>query len=422
MKHYLLLSIMLFLFSDTPLLGKQSTIEQQSITLRGRVIASDTQATLSNASITVEGNNASSVTNQDGYFVLKVPESSRNSSIVIRYLGYENIIIPVVTLIDKPNDNIMMVPSTVQLSELHVLSGDGSYIVKEAISRVSQNYSNEPNMMVSFYREHIKKNSNYISLVEAVLDVYKTSYKSYEDDQARIYIGRKATDVSPRDTVLMKYQGGISDALKLDVAKYPDLVFGDNAEGYSFSIKGVISINNKPHYMIAFEPMVGITDIMFRGTLYIDAISFAIARAEFKMNVENRKDAVKMFIKRKPAKMKIEVTEASYVADFIESNGKWYFNYSSANVSFRVRWTNRLFGLFRTNYTIGSEMAVTDRYTSDVNKFPRKERIRSSDVIAEKVEYFKDTQFWGDYNVIEPDIEINKAINKLSAKLQRRNE
>ena len=73
--------------------------------------------------------------------------------------------------------------------------------------------------------------------------------------------------------------------------------------------------------------MEGITDIMFRGTMYIDARSFAIARAEFKMNVENRKDAVKMFIKRKPAKMKIEVTEASYVADFIESNGKWYFNY-----------------------------------------------------------------------------------------------
>jgi hypothetical protein len=96
-------------------------------------------------------------------------------------------------------------------------------------------------------------------------------------------------------------------------------------------------------------------------------------------------------------------------------------NYSSTEVEFRVRWTNRFFGLFATNYTIGSEIAVTDRYTDNVIKFPREERIRSTDVIAERVEYFLDPDFWGDYNVIEPDQEINDAIKRLSDKLRRRN-
>ncbi|HOO95148.1 MAG TPA: hypothetical protein PLH60_10620, partial [Proteiniphilum sp.] len=94
----------------------------------------------------------------------------------------------------------------------------------------------------------------------------------------------------------------------------------------------------------------------------------------------------------------------------------------STEVSFRVRWTNRFFGLFATNYTIRSEMAITDKYNDNVVKFPRKERIRSTDVIAEKVEHFLDPNFWGAYNVIEPDQEISDAIKRLSGKLKRRSE
>jgi hypothetical protein len=53
-------------------------------------------------------------------------------------------------------------------------------------------------------------------------------------------------------------------------------------------------------------------------------------------------------------------------------------------------------------------------------KFPRSERIRSTDIIAGKVEDFQDSDFWGEYNVIEPDAEISDAIKKLSDKLRRR--
>ena len=141
---------------------------------------------------------------------------------------------------------------------------------------------------------------------------------------------------------------------------------------------------------------------------------------EFNMNVEEEKEAPKIFIKRKPAKMKVDVNKAQYVVDFIENNGKWYFNYSSIEVIFRVRWTNRFFGLFSTTYTIGSEIAITDRYDNKVLKFPRNERIQSTDVIAEKVEHFLDPDFWGEYNVIEPNQEIMDAVKRLSGKLQRR--
>lgn len=422
MKNLIIFILLISLLPVTKLYsGNIGQKQDSTYVLRGRVLGGDNNQPLANASVSVDLVNVSTVTNQEGYFSLRVPDNSINSHLIIRYLGYTNREIPIVTLINSPNNHIVLIPSPILLSELHVVSGDGSQLVKDALRQIPGNYSPEPNMMVAFYRESVKKGSKYISLVEAVLDVYKATYRSYSNDQARIYIGRKATDITPKDTVLLKFQGGISDALMLDIAKNPEIVFGKDGSEYTFHIEGLININNKPHYKIYFEPLLGIKDILFRGTIYLESESLAFARMEFNMNVEDRRDAANVFIRRKPSRMRVDVENAQYTVNYIEDNGKWYFNYSSTEVKFRVRWTNRFFGLFATNYTIGSEIAITDRYRDNVIKFPRNERIRSTDVIAEKVEYFLDPTFWGEYNVIEPDQEIIDAIERLSDKLRRRN-
>ena len=423
MKHLITLLLTICLSSTSILLS--INIEQQqepTIQLRGRVLGGENNQPLINASISTEIINVSTVTNQDGYFSIRVPASYRNSKLIIRHIGYYNREIPIATLIDNPNNHIALISSPIELGEIQVISGDGSQLVKDALDKIPQNYSSTPNMMVAFYRESIKKGSRYISLVETVLDVYKASYRSYNSDQVRIYIGRKATDITPRDTVLLKFQGGISDALMLDIAKNPEIVFGTDASEYIFHIEGLINFNNKPHYKINFSPLFEVEDILFRGTIYLDYESLSFARMEFNMNVEDRSDAARIFIRRKPSKMRIEVEKAQYIVDYIENNGEWYFNYSATNVEFKVRWTNRFFGLFSTNYVISSEIAITDRYNDNIIKFPRNERIKSTDVIAERVEYFLDPTFWGEYNVIEPNQEITDAIQRLSDKLRRRNE
>ena len=400
-----------------------STFSQQNreatIPVRGRVIGDDSGKPLEYASVTINNTNISTVTNQDGYFSLRVPTSARNYKLKVQHLGYNNLIVPIITLIDKEDNVLRMGLSSIRLQEIEVVSGDGTQLVKDALRLVTKNYESDPNMMVSFYREAIKKGSNYISLVEAVLDVYKESYKSYNRDQARIYIGRKATDINPRDTVFMKFQGGISDALLLDIAKHPEIVFGKDASQYTFNIEGVMTIDDRPHYVIDFFPYTT-EDILFRGKIYLDLKSLAFKRMEFNMNVEGREDAASIFIKKKPSSMRVSAENAKYVVDYVEKNGKWYFNYSSTEVQFKVRWKRRFFGLFSSTYTIFSEIAITDRYEDSVQKFPRKDRIKSTDVIAEKVEHFLNPEFWGDYTVIEPDKEISSAIKRLSGKLQRR--
>jgi hypothetical protein len=419
MKYIIVIFTLLYTFTFQQAFAENT--QEATYLLRGRVLSVDTNQPLVNASITVQQTNVSIVTNQDGYFSLRVPRASRHSQLIIRHLGYENYAVPVVTLINRPNNNIRLTPTNIELDEVRVLGGDGSELIREALRRIPRNFSNEPNMMVAFYRESIRRGNNrFVSLVEAVVDVHKAAYNSFSSDQARIYIGRRATDILPRDTLLLRFQGGITGALMLDVAKHPENVFYNAGEEYIFTITGMTSINDKPHYVITFQQRPYIDNILFRGTVFLDAETLAFARMEFYKNVEGRRDASGIFIRRMPTRMEVEFDRARYTVDFIEDNGTWFFNYSSMEIDFRVRWRNRLFGLFARNYSIRSEMAITDRCTDEIERFSRRERIRTTDIIAERVGHFEDPYFWGEYTVIEPEQDITEAIRRLSGRLQRR--
>ncbi|HRS41207.1 MAG TPA: carboxypeptidase-like regulatory domain-containing protein, partial [Dysgonamonadaceae bacterium] len=110
------------------------------VTLRGRVLGADTNQPLVYASVTVKNSNISSVTNQDGYFSIRVPLSAKNSQLIIRHLSYANKAIPIITLIDNPNNHILMSPSSIPLKEIEIVSGDGAPLIKEALQKIPVNY------------------------------------------------------------------------------------------------------------------------------------------------------------------------------------------------------------------------------------------------------------------------------------------
>jgi hypothetical protein len=139
------------------------------------------------------------------------------------------------------------------------------------------------------------------------------------------------------------------------------------------------------------------------------------------MDLTNIAAARNIFIRKKPLGISVTPETANYVVKYREQDGKWYFSYSRAEVKFIVDYDKKL---FNTNYTTMSEIAITDRTTEQVDRFQRDERLKRSVVFSEKVQAFTNDDFWGDYNVIEPDAAIETAIRKLSRKLlwQEKNE
>jgi hypothetical protein len=396
-------------------LNRKSSQQQDYLTIRGRVVDSENGTPLVFATVAVKESNVAIITNIDGEFTLKlVPGSAKN--IEVSFLGYKNKTVAIESMKDGKNV-IRMEAAPIPIKEVIVKPFNPELIVQTAIDRIPKNYETEPNLMTSFYREAIKRNRTYVSIGEAVVEIFKAPYSSdVRFDGARIYKGRKSSDVQKMDTVLFKLQGGPVSALQLDIAKNTESVLTRDAmKYYNYSLSGIVQIDDKPHYVIDFIQKPDVDEPLFMGSLYIEMDSYAITEAEFGFNLSNKEAASSIFIRKKPLGMEVTPEIATYRTKYREQDGKWHFEYSRAEVKFKVNWKRKL---FNTYYTTMSELAVTDRTNQEVIKFANRDKIKYTDVFSEKVSAFTDPNYWGDYNVIEPDQSIESAIKRLSRKLK----
>ena len=105
-----------------------------------------------------------------------------------------------------------------------------------------------------------------------------------------------------------------------------------------------------------------------------------------------------------------------YRVDYNESNGKWHYAYGNAMLKFKIDWDKKL---FNSVYTMNSEMVVTDWQRTNDNKPERKEMIKSTIILSDETSGFSDPDFWGEHNIIEPEKNIESAINKIRKQLER---
>jgi hypothetical protein len=399
--------------------GERKKGDQQTyLTLKGKVVDAETGIPLVFATVSVSESNVAVVTNIDGEFTLKIGEVLVSKNLEISYLGYKNQVIAINSMRDNGYKNMVrMETAPIPIKEIIVKPLDPDAIVAKAIGRINKNYESVPNLMTAFYRETIRKNRSYVSIGEAVVEIFKAPYANdIRFDGTRIYKGRKNADVEKVDTLLFKLQGGTTSVLQLDIAKNTEAILtSESMKYYDYSLSNVIEIDGKPHYVIDFVQKPSVDEPLFMGSLYIEMDSYAITEAEFGFNLSDKEAASSMFIRKKPLGVDVTPEIATYRTKYREQDGKWYFEYSRAEVKFKVDWKKKL---FHTYYTTMSEIAVTDRTAEEVIKFAGKEKLKYSDVFTEKVSAFVDPDFWGEYNVIEPDQSIESAIRRLSRKLK----
>jgi len=397
---------------------KKNGTQQNLIVIKGKVIDAESRAPLVFATVAVKESNVAIVTNIDGEFTLKVGDLTTSKTLEVSFVGYKNKTIPLSELKDNGSKNVIALESApIPIKEIIVKPLDPVSIMEKVISNLNKNYETVPNLMTAFYRETIRKNRTYVSIGEAAVEIFKAPYNSdLRFDGARIYKGRKNTDVEKMDTVLFKLQGGPVSVLELDLAKNTESVLTREAmQNYNYTLSGVVEIDGKPHYVIEFVQKPSVEMPLFMGSFYVEMDSYAISEAEFGFNLTNKEAAQSIFIKKKPLGMKITPEIATYRTKYREQGGKWHFTYSRAEVKFKLDWKKRL---FNTYYTTMSEIAITDRTDKEVIKFAGKDKIKYNDVFSDKVTAFTDKEFWGDYNVIEPDQSIESAIRRLSKKLK----
>jgi len=387
---------------------------------RGEVVDSDTKKPLVFASLTLEESNISTITNTEGEFLLKIPQSLNDANILVSFLGYKTQTIPLAELKDG-NNKINLEVSITELPEINIsVPKNAEALVRETLKKKGENYFDDPTLMTAFYRETIKKRRRNVSLSEAVVNIYKTPYTSVKKDGVKLYKARKSTDYSKLDTVALKLQGGPFNALFVDIMKYPEYIFTEETiSDYDFSFDRSTRVNDQLIYVVDFKQKEFINAPLYKGKLYIDAENRILTSAIYALNITDKDEASRLFVRKKPANAKVWPNEVAYRVDYREKNGRWYYGYSNVLLEFKINWDKRL---FNSVYSMTCEMAVTDWKKNMAADYPKsKERIKSSIILSDEAIGFSDPDFWGEYNIIEPEKSIESAIKKIQRQLRRAN-
>ena len=386
---------------------------------KGIVIDSKTKKPLIFASLTINGTNISTITNTQGDFLLKIPKKYSNRKVTISFLGYTS---KVLNISDFSAKTIIKLETYIEeLSEVKILVKDAKSLILEVLKRKGSNYFDELTTMTAFYRETIKKRRTYVSLSEAVVEINKQPYTNTKSDILKLYKSRKNTDYAKLDTVAFKLKGGPFNSIYIDIIKNPTFFFEeDMVEIYDFTFDTPTKIDNRLIYVVNFKQKSNQINPLFYGKLYIDAQTLALTNAKFQLNIEDKEKASKHFIVKKPKDANVYPIEAIYQIDYLVKNGKWYYGYSRIQLGFKINWDRKL---FNTIYHTTIEMAVTNwEKNADNQLIKPKDRLRPSVIMSDKASGFADSDFWGEYNVIEPEKPIESAIKKIQKQLKNLND
>jgi hypothetical protein len=382
---------------------------------KGTILDSKSKNELTFASITVSGSNISTISNSEGDFLIKIPIDRQDASLIISFLGYKDKVISIKYL--KQEKNLLYLePVNIILKDVVVNVMDANKLFSNVLNNRSINYGDSSIQMIGFYRESIKKRRTYVSVLESIVDIEKMPFSSGVQDQVNILKGRKNVDYTKLDTVNFKLEGGLFTALFIDLIKDPSNIFSKNVfDLYNFRFEDITQINDKQVLIISFKQKSSLKDPdpLYSGKLFIDAKSLAIISATFQLNVENKIKAGLIFTRKKPKGLVLYPTEVSYQVDYRQQNNKWIFSYSRGDITFKLNWNK---WIFNTTYNTTFELVNTDWKNQDSRAQINTQRLSPYVIMSDKIPNAVDLEFWGQYNIIEPEKSIESAIKKIQRK------
>ncbi|MBV7270013.1 carboxypeptidase-like regulatory domain-containing protein [Winogradskyella luteola] len=409
----LYMAILLVPFS----LAAQTNLTEYS----GKVIDGKSNKALVAASLSINESNISTISNSEGDFVLKVPDESLDSKVIVSLLGYNTRVLPLSQL-SKSDNVIELYEAVTELSTVNISTfKSAENLVKKVFKNKEKNHQNQSVYMTAFYRETIKRRNRNVSLTEAVVNILKYPNQSLVRDAIKLNKARKSTDYKRLDTVSVKLQGGPFSTIYLDIMKYPEYIFTDETiSSYNFTFNEPSTVNNRSVYVVDFKSKNNGLNLNYNGKLYIDSQSLALVSANYALDVSNKNKSKNLLVKKKPSSIVVYPLVAEYKVDYKAKGNKWYYSYSNLNLKFKVKKKREIFNKV---YTLSSEMAVTDwEINTQERKMSGKDRLRPSVIITDAISGFSDPNFWGAYNLIEPDKSIESAIEKIRKNLEKQRE
>ena len=247
-KLFIILLVLYALTID-PLIGQK---------ISGMVIDSDDSLALAYVNIYLSTNTAvGTVSNNNGYFELKIPDDSFSGKLIFSSIGYVSKSIELSNVSLDEEFIISLKPKALKLDEMVLLSDDvkPEKILRKAINRIYRNYSKQPYQSTFFYRQTDFKGNFLSRVIEAEILVEDKGYLgTYEDLKVYLSEMRKTPDLGTTSQY-----AGLMRAMS-DQMGSPRMAFNfDHVRNASQSIDG-----------FAYKPRLLQNDSLFNPFKYFD--------------------------------------------------------------------------------------------------------------------------------------------------------
>lgn len=391
-----------------PVIAEESAkIIKPIIKAMGVVYTDRNQETIPYCNIGIKNKALGSITNMNGEFTVLIPEKYINDTLCFSAIGYE---VQYLAIKQIPADSLQIVlPRKIyHLKSIDIVRYNPLAVLDSVYSKINNNYENEHTLLTTFYRELIKENEEFTDVSEAVLQVLKAPYKrSIADDKVKFLKGRKGTVVKPLNDIRFRLKGGPYYITKLDVVKNHESFINEEFKHlYSYQFEKVIKMDDRETIVLNFSPINNLKDILFEGTIYIDRLTWAVARTDFQYTRQGLKEARRTLIQKEPKHSKAIPTQLEYSVKYKMIQGKWYVH--NARSSMKIKINNREEKV-RTKFHSIAELLTTNIEKGKFDNFTRQEIFKSNEIFTDKIVSY-DEDFWKSYNVITPEQDLIDAL------------
>ena len=389
-------------------IGDTIPVRDMRFTIGGALRDRETKDAIIFASISVINTSIGTITNQNGEFLLVVPDSLHNHKIKFSHIGYESKEIDL-TLLKNEVIDLELTPTIVSLEEVVINAINPTSLMNDMLENRAVNYASEPVYLTTFYREGIDHNSRNIDITESVIQVYKTGYEhKVTSDQAKLIKKRRFVNRHRTDTIFPKMRSGINSCMILDIIKEtPEFINPVKNTQYNYFYAGKSMIDNRMVHIISFKQKNHIREPLYTGEIYVEAESKALVEVRFEIIPEHIENATNSFIVKKAIGLKINLRYASYIVSYkLSDDGLYYINHVRGDIGFKVSQRRRI---FNSPLQFWFEMVTCDIQKKNVKPFPRNEQLSTNHIFAE-TEHEYDKDFWKNFNIILPEEKLQESI------------
>jgi hypothetical protein len=381
----------------------------------GIIVDDETNEPLPFATIALKNTGKGTISNNNGEFGLKITTSMIADTLSISYLGYTGREIP---LLQAPGNNftISMKREYISIPEIIIRNQIPQEIINKTRLAIPHNFGNSPAFMTGFYREGVLKKNELQTYSEAILQIYKSAYSgTLLGDQIKAYKSRKIENTDRRDTLAVRLKAGLSTCLELDGARNLfDFLSAESMADYSYRMTDIVTYDNETAYVIEFEQHENIDMPLYKGTIYINTADYGILHTEFELNqslIHKMKDS---FVSNSSRGFNTWPVSVKYTVSYRKVNDRYFLSHVRGDLLFA---SNQKKKLFKTQFRVFFELAITEIDLKNVTRFDREELAPVHAVFSKTITNY-DPQFWGNQDFLRPEDNLLQALKNMNVRLQ----